>query len=143
MDTDRPDVLFHMINGVPDPVAPFSHAAEVDGWIFVTGQMPFTGASNTSPYPEGIRAQTRQVMENLKRVLVGCGLGLENVVSARVFLTRFEEDYALMNEVYAEFFPPDRRPARTCVGVTALARGARIEIDFIAYRGSKPRARDA
>jgi reactive intermediate/imine deaminase len=126
--------LFHMIDGAPDPVAPFSHAVEADGWVFVTGQMPFTGLSNTSSYPEGIEAQTRQVMENLKRVLAGCGLGLQHVVAARVFLTRFEEDYERMNAVYAGYFSPGRRPARTCVGVTALARGAQVEIDFVARR---------
>ncbi len=127
---------FHMIPGAPDPVAPFSHAVEIDGWVFVTGQLPFNAAHR---YPEGIEAQTRQVMENLKRVLAGCGLGLENVVSARVFLVRFEEDYEAMNSAYAAYFPPDRRPARTCVGVTALARGARVEIDFIACRGQERR----
>lgn len=127
---------FHMIPGAPDPVAPFSHAVEIDGWVFLTGQLPFNAGHK---YPEGIEAQTRQVMENLKRVLAGCGLGLENVVSARVFLARFEEDYEAMNAAYAAYFPPDRRPARTCVGVTALARGARVEIDFIACRGQERR----
>jgi reactive intermediate/imine deaminase len=125
-----------MIGGAPDPVAPFSHAVEIDGWVFVTGQLPFLGTSNSSPYPEGIEAQTRQVMENLQRVLAGCGLGMENVVSARVFLTRFEQDYARMNAVYASYFPAEKRPARTCVGVTALARGALVEIDFVARRSS-------
>lgn len=127
--------IFHMIEGAPDPVAPFSHAVEADGWVFITGQMPFIGVSNTSSYPEGIEAQTRQVMENLKRVLAGCKLGLEHVVAARVFLTRFEEDYEPMNRVYASYFPAGKRPARTCVGVTALARGARVEIDLVARRG--------
>ena len=126
--------IFHMVPGAPDPVAPFSHAVEADGWVFVTGQMPFTGTANDSPYPEGIEAQTRQVMENLKRVLSGCSLGLENVVSARIFLTHFKEDYEKMNKVYAGYFPAGKRPARTCVGVTDLARGARVEIDFIARR---------
>jgi 2-iminobutanoate/2-iminopropanoate deaminase len=130
-----------MIQGAPDPVAPFSHAVEVDGWVFVTGQMPFTGTSATSAYPEGIEAQTRQVMENLKRVLSGCALGLENVVAARVFLTRFEQDYEAMNLVYAGYFAAGKRPARTCVGVTALARGALVEIDFIARRVEGPRAK--
>jgi 2-iminobutanoate/2-iminopropanoate deaminase len=96
--------------------------------------MPFSGTANNSPYPEGIEAQTRQVFENLKRVLAGCGLGLEQVVAARVFLSRFEEDYEAMNRVYGGYFAPGERPARTCVGVTALARGARVEIDFIARR---------
>ena len=126
--------IFHIVAGAPDPVAPFSHAVEADGWVFVTGQMPFSGTANDSPYPEGIEAQTRQVMENLKRVLGGCGLGLENVVSARVFLTHFKEDYEKMNRVYAGYFAPGKRPARTCVGVTGLARDARVEIDLIARR---------
>ena len=135
--------IFHMISGAPDPVAPFSHAVEQDGWVFVTGQMPFTGTANDSPYPKGIQAQTRQVMENLKCVLAGCGLGLEHVVAAHVFLTHFKEDFEKMNRVYADYFAPSRRPARTCVGVTGLARDARVEIDFIARRptASKRRTR--
>lgn len=126
--------IFHMIDGAPDPVAPFSHAVEQDGWIFITGQMPFSGTANDSPYPEGIEAQTHQVMANLRRVLQGCGLGLENVLAARVFLTHFKEDYEKMNRVYASYFPAGKRPARTCVGVTGLARDARVEIDLIAKR---------
>jgi 2-iminobutanoate/2-iminopropanoate deaminase len=130
--------LFHMIDGAPDPVAPFSHAVEADGWVFVTGQMPFSGTSNTSDYPQGIEAQTRQVMENLARVLSGCGLTCENVVSARVFLLHFDQDYEKMNATYATYFRAGRRPARTCVGVSGLARGALVEIDLIAKRVSKP-----
>ena len=126
--------LFHMVDGAPDPVAPFSHAVEQDGWVFLTGQMPFTGTANDSPYPDGIEAQTRQVFANLERVLHGIGLDLTHVVQARVYLRHFDEDYAAMNAVYQTFFAPGRRPARTCVGVTGLARGARIEIDFVARR---------
>ena len=125
---------FHMIDGAPDPVAPFSHAVEADGWLFVTGQMPFTGTSNEGPYPEGIAAQTHAVMCNLATVLEGCGLGLEHVVQARVFLLRFDEDYAGMNAAYASWFATGRFPARTCIGVNGLAKGARVEIDFVARR---------
>jgi reactive intermediate/imine deaminase len=123
-----------MAPGAPDPVAPFSHAVEQDGWVFVTGQMPFTGTANDSPYPDGIEAQTHQVFANLQTVLRGVGLGLEHVVQARVFLLRFDADYVRMNAVYASYFPPGRRPARTCVGVNGLARGALVEIDFVARR---------
>lgn len=126
--------IFHMIAGAPDPVAPFSHAVEADGWVFVTGQMPFSAVSNDSPYPQGIEAQTRQVMMNLQTVLGGCGLGLAHVLSVRIFLTKFDEDYEAMNAVYAGYFPAGRRPARTCVGVSGLARGARVEIDLVARR---------
>ena len=130
--------LFHLIAGAPDPVAPFSHAVECDGWVFVTGQMPFSGTTLDSPYPEGIAAQTHQVMRNLSTVLGGCGLGLEHVLSVRIYLTHFDTDYEAMNAVYADYFEPGRRPARTCVGVTALARGARVEIDLVARRPSAP-----
>ena len=123
-----------MISGAPDPVAPFSHATEADGWVFVTGQMPFSGTANDSPYPEGIEAQTRQVMHNLVNVLTGCGLTLDNVAAVRIFLTHFYDDYEAMNAVYASYFPPGKRPARTCIGVTGLARHARVEIDMIARR---------
>jgi reactive intermediate/imine deaminase len=126
--------VFHMIAGAPDPVAPFSHAVESDGWVFVTGQMPFAGRAIDEPYPDGIEAQTHQVMRNLRTVLQGCGLGLEHVLSVRIYLTRFEQDYAPMNAVYAGYFPVGRRPARTCIGVTALAKGALIEIDLVARR---------
>uniref|UniRef100_E6PK40 Putative endoribonuclease n=1 Tax=mine drainage metagenome TaxID=410659 RepID=E6PK40_9ZZZZ len=126
--------IFHMISGAPDPVAPFSHAVEADGWVFVTGQMPFSGTSLDSSYPEGIEAQTHQVMKNLATVLEGCRLTLANVVSVRIFLLHFDADYDAMNRAYASYFPPGRRPARTCVGVSGLAKGARVEIDMVARR---------
>ena len=125
---------FHQVSGAPDAVAPFSHAVEADGWVFLTGQMPFPGTSVDEPYPEGIEAQTHQVIKNLDQVLKGIGLALSNVVSARVFLTRFDEDFAPMNAVYASYFAEGKRPARTCVGVTGLAKGALVEIDFVARR---------
>ena len=126
--------IFHLVAGAPDPVAPFRHAVEADGWVFVTGQMPFVGTSIDEPYPEGIEAQTHQVMKNLQAVLAGCGLGLAHALSVRIYLTHFDADYAAMNAVYASYFPAGRRPARTCIGVTALAKGARIEIDMVARR---------
>ena len=127
-------MTFHMIGGAPDPVAPFSHAVESDGWVFITGQMPFTGSSVESAYPPGIEAQTHQVMHNLGVVLAGCGLSLADVVCVRVYLRAFDSDYEAMNRVYASYFPARRRPARTCIGVTGLAKGALIEIDMVARR---------
>ena len=122
-----------MIRGGPKPVAPFSHAVEADGFVFITGQMPDT-PQTPGVLPEGIVAQTHAVMKNLQVVLSGLELGLEHVVMARIYLTRFKDDYAGMNETYASYFPPDRRPARTCVGVTGLAYDALIEIDLVARR---------
>ena len=128
------EALFHMVAGAPAPVAPFSHAVEVDGWVFLTGQMPTLPEDDSAPLPNGIEAQTRRVMDNLIIVLRGLALDLRHVVSVRVFLTRFEQDYEPMNAVYRSYFPPDRLPARTCVGVTGLARGALVEIDLIARK---------
>lgn len=128
------DRQFLMVAGAPTPVAPFSHLVDVDGWIFVTGQMPTWPDDDTRALPEGIAAQTARVMDNLVIVLAGVGLDLSHVVQARVYLTRFQEDYAAMNATYASYFPTDRRPARTCVGVTGLARDALVEIDLVAKR---------
>ena len=128
------DPIFHLINAAPKPVAPFSHAVEADGWVQLSGQMPTDPDDDGKPLPDGIEAQTRRVMDNLVLVLGELGLGLEHVTSARVFLTHFERDYAGLNEAYASYFPADRLPARACVGVTALARGALVEIDMIARR---------
>jgi reactive intermediate/imine deaminase len=125
---------FHLLNDAPTPVAPFSHAVESDGWVLLTGQMPTDPDDDGKPLPEGVEAQTRRVMDNLIIVLGGLGLSLEHVLQARAYLTHFEEDYAAMNETYASYFPTHRRPARTCIGVTALARGARVEIDMLARR---------
>lgn len=126
--------IHHMIDRGPQPVAPFSHAVEADGWVFITGQMPTDPDAPDAPLPDGIAAQTTRVMENLKIVLAGLGLGLENVTFARVYLTEFNRDYAEMNDVYKSFFEAGKLPARTCVGVTGLAVNALVEIDLIARR---------
>jgi 2-iminobutanoate/2-iminopropanoate deaminase len=127
-------IEFLMVPGAPQPVAPFSHATAADGWLFVTGQMPTDPNDDAAPLPEGIEAQTRRVIDNLKLVLAGCDCGLDRVVFARVYLTHFERDYAAMNAVYQSYFAPGRLPARTCIGVTGLARGALVEIDLLARR---------
>ncbi|NJN05422.1 MAG: RidA family protein [Rhodobacteraceae bacterium] len=126
--------LFHNIDGAPEHVAPFSHAVEAEGWVILTGQMPTRPGTPDAPLPKGIEAQTRQVMINLETVLKGLSLDLSDVVQCRCFLTEFERDYAAFNEVYKTFFARDRLPARTTVGVTALAVGALVEIDCIARR---------
>jgi 2-iminobutanoate/2-iminopropanoate deaminase len=127
-------IEFLMVPGAPQPVAPFSHATAAEGWLFVTGQMPTDPNDDGAPLPHGIAAQTRRVIENLRLVLAGIGSDLAQVVFARVYLTHFERDYAAMNAVYQTYFAPGRLPARTCIGVTGLARGALVEIDLLARR---------
>lgn len=126
--------VHHMIASGPRPVAPFSHAVEADGWVFLTGQMPTDPEAPDAPLPDGIVAQTRRVMDNLKLVLGGIDLGLENVTFVRIYLTAFERDYGAMNQTYAGFFEPGKLPGRTTIGVTALAVGALVEIDMVARR---------
>jgi len=126
--------IFHLLPDAPKPVAPYSHAVEAGGFVFVTGQLATDPGDDSLAIPPGIEAQTHKVMDNLIRVLRGCGLSLANVASVRIFLTDFNGDYAKMNEIYATYFAADKRPARTTVGVTGLARGGIVEIDMIAVR---------
>ena len=125
---------FHLFSNGPRPVAPFSHAVESDGWVILTGQMPTDPNAPDDPLPDGIEAQTRRVMDNLELILKEMGLDLSHVLQCRCFLTEFERDYAAFNETYQSYFAEDRRPARTTVGVTALAVGALVEVDCIARR---------
>src|SRR5262245_13276977 len=113
----------------PPPTAAYSHAVRAGDWLFVTGQLgvdPGTGQL----VPGGTVAQTRQVMRNLATVLAGAGTGLERAAMVRIYLVDFA-DYGAMNAEYARHFTPGRLPARTTVGVTALALGAAVEIDLI------------
>ena len=126
--------IHHVIAAGPRPVAPFSHAVEADGWIFITGQMPTNPDAPDAPLPKGIEAQTRRVIKNLKIVLKGVGLTLDHVTMARIYLTEFERDYATLNALWPSFWRPGKLPARTTVGVTALAVGALVEIDLVARR---------
>jgi 2-iminobutanoate/2-iminopropanoate deaminase len=125
---------FLMIAGAPSPVAPFSHAVRVGPWLIVTGQMPTWPDDDARPLPEGVTAQTQRVIANLRLVLEGAGMDWSHIVQARIYLTQFERDYAEMNETWRACFPADRLPARTCIGITALARSALVEIDLVAFR---------
>jgi 2-iminobutanoate/2-iminopropanoate deaminase len=113
----------------PPPTAAYSHAVRAGEWLFVTGQLgvdPRTGAL----VPGGTVAQCRQVMQNLATVLRGAGTSLDRAVMTRIYLTDFG-DYAAVNAEYARHFAPGKLPARTTVGVTALALGGAVEIDLI------------
>src|SRR5260370_38184736 len=99
--TDR---KFHILDGFPRSVSPSSHAAEADGFVFLTGQFGRDLDDPDKAPPDGIRAQTDRTMKNLVRVLSALDLSLANVLSVRVFLTHFKRDYDALNEVYAGFF---------------------------------------
>lgn len=124
----------HLLAGFPPSVSPSSHAVEAEGFVFLTGQFPRDLDDPAAPLPAGIAAQTARTMGNLARALAALGLGLEHLVSVRVYLSEFRRDYAAMNEAYAAALPPGGRPVRSCIGVTALVRDALIEIEAIARR---------
>ena len=113
----------------PPPTAAYSHAVRAGDWLFVTGQLGVDPATGTL-VPGGTVAQCRQVMQNLAIVLRGAGTSLDRAVMARIYLTSFA-DYEAANAEYARHFAPGRLPARTTVGVTALALGGAVEIDLI------------
>jgi len=115
----------------PQRVAPFSHAVKAGEYLFITGQMPTLKNDNTKLISGDIEEQTHQVMRNLLDVLNSSGSSLEKVIFARVYLVNFN-DFDKMNKVYASYFKSEKLPARTCIGVTGLAVGASVEIDFIA-----------
>ena len=127
-------LIYHNVERAPAHVGPFSHAVECDGWVQLTGQMPTYPGDDSRVLPEGIEAQTKRVMDNLVIILIDLHLSLSDVVSCRVFLTQFKTDFEKMNNTYKSYFDKGQLPARTCVGVTALARDALVEIDMVVRR---------
>ena len=125
------DINYLTITGGPLKVGPFSHAVRAGDFLFITGQMPTLKNDNSKLVSDRIEDQTHQVMKNLIDVLKGCGSSLDKVIFARVYLVNFQ-DFDKMNKVYSSYFSKDKLPARTCIGVTGLAVGASVEIDFIA-----------
>lgn len=118
--------------GLP-PVAPYSHAVRAGEFLFVTGQLaenPETGEVIKGP----IEQQTRQVMDNLHKVLTHAETDFSKVVMCRIFVTDFRY-YETVNRIYASYFNADRLPSRTTVGVMGLAGFGDVEIDLIVYCG--------
>lgn len=114
----------------PKAVGPYSQAVEAGGALYVSGQLPIDGA--TGKMAEGIEAQTRQSLTNLRYILEEGGYSLADVVKTTVLLHDIA-DFGAMNAVYAELFT-DRMPARVCYQVAALPMGALVEIDAVAAK---------
>lgn len=113
----------------PKAIGPYEQAIKVNGFVFTAGQIPLDPKSGNI-VEGGIAAQTRQVLENLKGVLIASGSSPDRVVKATVFLKNMA-DFAAMNEVYAEYLG-SAKPARSTVAVAELPRGALLEIDLVA-----------
>jgi 2-iminobutanoate/2-iminopropanoate deaminase len=110
---------------------PFSQVVEANGFVFLAGQVG-DKSGTPGPVPGGIEAETRQMLENVGRLLRAAGLDYRDVVKATVYLVDFDE-FSRMNVVYREFFPDDP-PTRATVGVTRLALDYRVEIEVVATR---------
>lgn len=112
----------------PAAIGPYSQAVEINGTVYVSGQLPIN--PSTGNMPDGIGAQTRQSLTNIMSILAEAGFDANNIVKTCVLLADIN-DFGAMNAVYAEFFPEDK-PARVCYQVAALPKGALVEIDAIA-----------
>ncbi|MBN2282527.1 MAG: RidA family protein [Deltaproteobacteria bacterium] len=119
-----------MTDKAPEPVGPYSQAIRAGNWLFVSGQLPIdpkTGESASGSFER----QVRRALENLKAIIEAGGSDLDRVVKVTVYLTDMER-FAELNAVYDEYFG-DSRPARVCIEVRDLPRGAPLEIEAIAF----------
>jgi 2-iminobutanoate/2-iminopropanoate deaminase len=116
-------------SGAPRAIGPYSQGIKANGFLFTAGQVGFDPESGEL-VDGGIAEQTLRVLQNLRAILRAGGTDVAHVVKTTVFLVDMA-DFALMNEVYAEFFG-DHRPARSTVAVASLPRGARVEIEAVA-----------
>ena len=115
-------------NDAPAAIGPYSQAVELNGTLFISGQIPVNPA--TGEMPQGIEAQTRQVLKYIGAILEADGLTYNDVVKTTVMIASMA-DFAAMNAVYAEFFTQDK-PARVCFQAAALPKNALVEIEAVA-----------
>lgn len=113
-------------------IGPYSPAVKVGGFLFVSGQIGLDQETGQLQN-ENIEAETRQVLENINRILRSEGYDSSHVVNATVYLKNMN-DYPKMNLIYGGYFQEGNYPARTTVGVTELPRGANVEIAVVAYK---------
>lgn len=123
-------VEYHSAASSAERQLPFSDAVRVGDLVFLSGKIG-VDPETLELVPGGIQAETRQIMENLSSSLERVGLSMENVVKCTVFIADISE-WAALNEIYVQYFPPDRLPARSALGANGLALGARAEIECIA-----------
>ncbi len=118
-------------SAAPEPVGPYNQAVKAGGMLYCSGQIALDPASGAMVGGGDVEAETRQVLSNLKAVLAAAGCTPQHVVRTTVFLADLG-DFSKVNALYAEVFGGGVSPARACVEVAALPKGARVEIDCIA-----------
>ncbi|WP_304152912.1 RidA family protein [Megamonas hypermegale] len=117
-------------NSAPAAVGPYSQAVETDNFVFASGQIALNPA--TGEMAEGIEAQAHQALKNAQAVIAASGAKWENVIKTTVFITNIN-DFGKVNEIYATYFKQPY-PARSCVEVSKLPKGALIEVEVIAAK---------
>ncbi len=115
----------------PAPIGPYSQAITAGGFVFVSGQIPID-PSTGELISENVKAETKQVMENIKAILSEAGLGFNHIVKTSIFLTDMQS-FAQVNEVYGTYFT-DQFPARETIQVAALPKNVNVEISVIAIK---------
>ena len=115
----------------PAAIGPYSQAVEIDQLVYTSGQLGIDPA--TGELAQGVEAQTRQSLENVKAILAEAGLGMESIIKTLVFVQSMG-DFAAVNKIYAEYIHGDVLPARSCVEVGALPKGGLVEIEVIAKK---------
>ena len=113
----------------PAAIGPYVQAVKTEGMVFTSGQLPIDPATGT--FPEGIEAQARQSLQNVKAILAEAGVGMDRIVKTTVFLSDMN-NFAAMNGVYAESFGEGGCPARSAVEVARLPKDALVEIEAVA-----------
>lgn len=131
MSREEAPVVAVRSSGAPAPIGPYSQALQSGEWLFCSGQIGLDPTSGEL-VAGGVAAEARRALLNLEAVLAHAGFKLEDVVRTTLYLVRLE-DFGTVNEIYAEYVRPPF-PARSTIGVAALPRGARFEIDAIARR---------
>ncbi len=113
----------------PAAIGPYVQAVKTGNLLFCSGQIPLE--ADGTLVAGDVKDQAKQVMENLKEVLVAAGTSFEKAVKCTIYLVDIN-DFASVNEVYGGYFTGEHKPARATVGVAALPKGAKVEIDCVA-----------
>ena len=121
-------------SAAPAPVGPYNQAVLAGGWLYCSGQIPLDPETGAMVGDGDVASETRQVLKNLNAVLEAAGATAQHVVRTTVFLADLG-DFQTVNGIYAEMFGAGTSPARACVQVAALPKGARVEIDCVAWLG--------
>ena len=115
----------------PAAIGPYSQGVDLGNMVFTSGQLGID--MSTGALPEGVEAQAKCSLENIKSILAEAGLGMDNIIKTVVFIKDMN-DFAKVNAIYSEYINGDILPARSCVEVARLPKDALVEIEAIAVR---------